>query len=169
MKDLNSYIVLILVWLFSIPGIAQELSVPEGTSQEEYLQQTAQDNWLINEPALLSTTVEANSVFITQTGGNNAIDYAISSSKAEIHLIQTGDLNNIQMQLSGNHITEKISQEGNGNFFYEVSLDTPENTFGLLQKGNYNRFEKYGANSISNNMNLEVTGDSKTIIIRNFP
>ena len=169
MKNQAVSIVFILFGTFYLPCFCQETAAPEGTSEEEFLQQTAQDSWLINRPALLPAGVELKSVFITQIGEDNHVAYDVSSPKAEIHLTQTGDLNNIQMQLSGNHITEEISQEGNGNFFYEVSLDTPENTFGLLQKGNYNHLEKYGANSISNNMNLEVTGDSKTIIIRNFP
>ena len=134
MKNKAVSIVFILFGTFYLPCFCQETAAPEGTSEEEFLQQTAQDSWLIKRSALLPAGVELNSVFITQIGEDNDVVYDVSSPKAEIHLDQIGDLNNMQMQLSGYDITEEISQEGIGNFFYEVSLDTPENTFGLLKK-----------------------------------
>lgn len=114
-------------------------------------------------------TSEGNNVFITQTGMNNNIDTKISSQDAIVELDQSGESNDVQLEIEADMVRGVVVQKGNNNeiFDYVLSSDEPV-FFDFKQEGNNHHIESYGSNSISNGLKVELIGNSKAIIIKNF-
>ena len=62
-----------------------------------------------------------------------------------------------------------IVQHGNNNYLMDnVFSPDSEISLNLMQKGNDLHFERFGSNSIGDNLQFNMTGNFKTLIIRNF-
>lgn len=110
-----------------------------------------------------------NQIFIQQIGENNQIRSHVQSSQAMLRLEQNGMHNYAQLHLKAENIRENISQMGDYNRVFDFAYDgTQEFSLDLKQQGNTNHFERYGSNSIGNNLKFEMNGDSKMIIVRNY-
>lgn len=110
-----------------------------------------------------------NNIFISQAGKNNNIRAEISSHDAIVEIDQSGDENGVQMKIEADIIRGVVTQTGYDNqvFDYVPQSDEPV-VFHYKQRGNFQHIESYGSNSISNRIKVELVGDSKAIIIRNF-
>ena len=106
--------------------------------------------------------VNSNTVldFISKSEENNFSVYY-----SNIYQIGNDNLVNVLMQNSA----ISIQQEGNQNslFFNSGHTNGIYNSLDIYMRGNYNRIEVTGVNSISNGMSIELLGNNKTVIINN--
>ncbi|MDM1522023.1 hypothetical protein HX088_01845 [Empedobacter sp. 225-1] len=106
--------------------------------------------------------VNSNTVldFISKSEENNFSGYY-----SNIYQIGNDNLVNVLMQNSA----ISIQQEGNQNslFFNSGHTNGIYNSLDIYMRGNYNRIEVTGVNSISNGMSIELFGNNKTVIINN--
>lgn len=106
--------------------------------------------------------VNSNTVldFISKSEENNFSGYY-----SNIYQIGNDNLVNVLMQNSA----ISIQQEGNQNslFFNSGHPNGIYNSLDIYMRGNYNRIEVTGVNSISNGMSIELLGNNKTVIINN--
>ncbi|MDT0678123.1 hypothetical protein [Autumnicola musiva] len=110
-----------------------------------------------------------NNIFIEQLGENNFVKSAISSSTGQAKLIQDGMENEIYIDLQAEKVRYNVIQIGNNNYLQDhtyTSYKTAE--FNLYQNGNKNEVLKYGTNSITNQLEFNIKGDSKSLIIRSY-
>ena len=62
-----------------------------------------------------------------------------------------------------------IIQNGDNNNAFDFTVNSNQDvSANLLQQGDKLHFERYGANSISNNLKIIQTGETRSIIVRNF-
>ena len=124
---------------------------------------------LLNKKEFGADTNEANQIFIEQIGANNNIDTYTSSENSDLKLFQYGDSNNISFMMDARNLDGTIIQEGNNNNAFDFTVNANRDvSANLLQQGDNLHFERYGANSISNNLKIIQTGETRSIIIRNF-
>lgn len=109
-----------------------------------------------------------NSVFIQQIGEKNAVNSNINSNTSRIELIQRGTNNSINQNIRAFSVNEEILQEGDNNNVTRY-IDSPNTTinFELIQDGGDN-FEQYGVNSKTEDLKVNQTSSSRTIIVRSF-
>lgn len=121
----------------------------------------------LSDPALPASV--GNNIFITQTGTNNNINANIFSQDGIVELEQAGERNNVQMKIDAAVVQGVVIQNGSDNqiFDYVPSSNQPV-LFYFKKEGNNHHIESYGSNSISNGLKVELEGNSKAIIIRNF-
>jgi hypothetical protein len=110
-----------------------------------------------------------NQIFIEQIGANNKIDAYTSSENSDLELFQYGDSNNISFMMDAKNLDGTIIQNGNDNNAFDFTVNANQDvSANLLQQGDNLHFERYGANSISNNLKIIQTGETRSIIVRNF-
>lgn len=111
----------------------------------------------------------ANQIFIEQIGDRNFINAVHSSEYTDLKLLQFGNENYISFMVDARNLEGSIVQEGDNNNSFDFTLNPSQDiTTNLIQRGNALHFERYGANSIGNGLKFIQTGDTKSIIIRNF-
>ena len=110
-----------------------------------------------------------NQIFIEQIGANNNIDAYTSSENSDLKLLQYGDGNYISFITDAQNLDGTIIQDGNNNKSFDFTVNPDQDvSANLLQQGDNLHFERYGANSISNNLKIIQTGETRSIIVRNF-
>jgi hypothetical protein len=110
-----------------------------------------------------------NQVFVQQIGYGNYINANTSTENSNLSLLQTGNENYISFIVGAVDVEGMIQQEGNYNASFDFTVNSKQNiSANLIQKGDNLHFERYGANSIGNRLKFTQTGDSKSIIVRNF-
>lgn len=116
-----------------------------------------------------NVTPEGNTVLINQIGINNEVILRVTSSQSKVEVFQTGKNNFVDLNYYGTEINSLVMQDGidNSVLDYVFSLNDPVNTF-ITQDGNNLHIEKFGSNSITNGLQINMTGSDKTIIINSF-
>lgn len=110
-----------------------------------------------------------NVVFINQVGANNNAEVQTTSSSGEINILQNGYGNQTFSRISADKIQHTVVQNGDNNLFIHTnpfSLDAHNSQ--IIQNGNNQNLEWYGANSISENMKVSMQGEGQTVIVRSF-
>lgn len=140
-------------------------------SLQGFQSKSSEMNFLANQnyASNKSTSNSSNFVNIKQVGSFNQVRARTSSEISEIDLIQNGDYNHIDLNINAFRINEKIIQNGNLNILTDI------NTFGsnfheaeVIQNGNNQSITRYGSNSISEKMKVNMQGNDKILVIRNF-
>ncbi|WP_055446647.1 hypothetical protein [Lacinutrix mariniflava] len=115
------------------------------------------------------STVQGNSVFITQVGQYNGVAADIESNASEITISQNGKFNNLNLEYNVDKVVANLSQNGNSNIIKDYVIDAnAEVSLDLKQNGNNLKFDKFGTNSITKNIKFTQTESSPSIIIRSF-
>lgn len=110
-----------------------------------------------------------NQIFIQQIGQANTIEANTSSGNKDLKLIQYGNRNYISFQSNAEKLQGAIVQKGDNNTSFDFSMNPGQDiSTDVLQQGNNLHFERYGSNSIGNDLKFIQTGDTKSIIVRNF-
>lgn len=110
-----------------------------------------------------------NEVYIRQAGNNNGMVLKIKASSSDIEIWQKGDDNQAYFDLRADHIQYDLTQLGNGNRYLHFNTTNPELiSVNTLQTGNDLDIIVHGNNSISEKLKVNMKGDSRTLIIRNF-
>lgn len=65
--------------------------------------------------------------------------------------------------------TYNVTQVGNNQQFYYTETSLVPSNLNLNIEGNNNYVEVYGNNSILDRMQIEIKGDNRNVIIRNYP
>lgn len=120
------------------------------------------------EFAILSSEAP-NQVYIQQVGQQNFSDVNVRSEESSLNLSQNGSQNFVNLSVNVHKVYGNVIQSGDNNFYTESTYGPSQQvTLNLEQNGDNLYLERYGANSIGNKLNLKMTGDNKTIIVRNF-
>lgn len=137
--------------------------------KEKFYTAMVSENWE-TEKLARNNFSSTNNLYIEQVGSNNTVHSSISSPDAIVNLGQGGNDNNIDLQLESEIIRYNVEQTGNNNYLrdHTYAPSEPIIKLNLQQNGNENQVLKYGTNSITNNLEFNVIGDSKTLIIRSF-
>ena len=163
------HMLLAITLMFCGSLIAQTFAGDEeqsSTAQEsQYLNNQFNVNTVITTPVNVST----NKVFIRQIGNRNLSDITVSSNNAISSINQVGNNNKSYIDLNTSELATVVLQLGNNNriahqnYFRENSII---NT--IEQQGNNQNLEISGSNSLLENMQIQMRGDSQSIIIRSF-
>ena len=110
-----------------------------------------------------------NSVIAVQVGSNNVGTVYVKSSKSLVNVSQYGNNNVVDLNYDVFQVNSVITQQGTNNSVidYVFSANDAVNTF-ITQNGNNLSVQKYGANSITNGLQINMTGSDKTIIMNSF-
>lgn len=110
-----------------------------------------------------------NEVFINQIGDRNQVYTSVRTQENKSVYIQNGNFNNIYSNVSAKTFASSIVQSGDGHkAFNFVRSPGEEVSLELNQQGSSHHFEQFGSNSIGNKMKFQMSGDSRSLIIRNF-
>ena len=166
---------LLLVFFFGFNSFSQNLTNPEEESfinEKKEFGNFVPTNFPIQnfqKPKTNKEIPKANQIFIEQIGANNNIDTYTSSENSDLKLFQYGDSNNISFIMDAKNLDGTIIQNGNNNNAFDFTVNANQDvSANLLQQGDNLHFERYGANSISNNLKIIQTGETRSIIVRNF-
>ncbi|WP_029035191.1 hypothetical protein [Salinimicrobium terrae] len=144
------------------------MSEPRNVEKENFLLAMVQENFDLGKAALAQPST-GHQVFIEQIGSYNVVEAKVVSEKNNLNINQHGNQNTILMEVMSKSTTGNITQTGHQNYSLDFANDpTQEINLDLTQNGNGHHFERYGSNSIGNNLKFEMTGESQTIIVRNF-
>ena len=114
-------------------------------------------------------TLNENRVFIQQVGEGNNIDATIRSQSSNVSYNQNGDFNYIGIKVNVEDYTSTINQQGNNNNIFDQIYNTnAAASIELNQTGNNLHFERFGSNDIGDNLQFNMMGESRTIVVRNF-
>ncbi|EAS19829.1 hypothetical protein FNJ87_12200 [Nonlabens mediterrranea] len=113
--------------------------------------------------------VNQNSVFIEQVGNSNSAIVSVASDDSQISLYQNGTLNSTTLNHSADRIRQNIVQIGNSNVIYDYStMGAASHNLNIVQNGNYNTSISAGSNAISENMQINQTGNGRSVYVINF-
>ena len=172
---MKSFLYILLIILFSFDGFSQNLPNLEDEdllNEKKEFGDFVPTNFLIQnfqKPKTNKEIPKANQIFIEQIGANNNINTYTSSENSDLKLFQYGDSNNIYFIMDAKNLDGTIIQNGNNNNAFDFTINANRDvSANLLQQGDNLHFERYGANSISNNLKIIQTGETRSIIVRNF-
>ena len=118
---------------------------------------------------IVSSGMARNQVYIQQVGQQNFSDVNISSEESFLNLSQDGSQNFVNLSLNTRRVYGNVIQQGEDNYYRESTFaPNDEVSVNLEQNGNNLHLERYGSNSIGNKLDLKMTGEGKSIIIRNY-
>ena len=113
-----------------------------------------------------------NGIFIRQIGSDNfsrVVTGTSDSGLARVDLLQQGDNNYANIVDSSQEFLKNVVQNGDGNRLYDYSLPSNLSTnFQLIQNGNNLYVEKFGTNSLTEDLKINMTGNARSVIIRSF-
>ncbi len=107
-------------------------------------------------------------VFIEQIGDGNRITAKANTNNISFNFLQKGDDNNIYLNVKAEAVKETVVQNGNRHSFIDFSNSSSIHNLQLIQNGNGQRLMLHGENSISEKMKINMTGESQSLVIRNF-
>lgn len=157
--------------------LAQENSLPLIKENNQLIlnpkQNIAQFNLLDQKEgiftALRPNNQVSNLVYIRQQGNENFGLVVAKSERSDISLVQNGDGNKAALFLKSETIDYKLVQQGNNNRFLHLNNKNSELIeANVMQLGNQLNIIVSGNNGISEKMKINMTGDSRSLIIRNF-
>lgn len=109
-------------------------------------------------------------IFITQIGNKNqiAVDAKIDQQDM-LDITQIGDRNYVIKHKNVDNLQETVKQFGNMNRIFDYSINPLQNSnTEFVQEGNALNIHKYGTNNLSDNLRIYMSGNYRSITIRNF-
>ncbi|UAM99144.1 hypothetical protein K8354_04795 [Polaribacter litorisediminis] len=111
----------------------------------------------------------ANNIFLTQIGNMNEAYTTINSSESTLNILQEGNKNNIDINLKANKISGNILQKGNYNKITDYNYVRSEFIDSKYsQMGNNLTIEKFGSNSLTDAITINLKGNNRTVLIRSY-
>ena len=115
------------------------------------------------------TAAASGSAYIYQIGNGNVGSITANGGNSEVNLMQYGDANRADINVSGKSVAHNTLQKGNGNLFLEygnASQLNLERT--IIQTGDHQNVVIFGSNSLTENLKLSVQGNARSLTIRSF-
>ncbi|MCF8714954.1 hypothetical protein JM658_08955 [Joostella atrarenae] len=157
----------ILLIFFS--GFITSIGLAQEVTKEDYKTIVAANQVQKNNLQASSKTVSESGIYISQIGQANAANVNVVSEDMNYSLYQTGVNNKVNQFKSVDKLTEVVTQTGNNNFLQEVGTNTSNiSEVNTVQQGNNLLVEKYGTNSIGDNMTIKMTGSDRSVIVKNY-
>tara|TARA_R110000787_G_scaffold81036_2_gene175862 strand:+ start:19112 stop:19618 length:507 start_codon:yes stop_codon:yes gene_type:complete len=161
------YILSVLLLIIVNVGLSQSIN-SESNINPNNLDYLFTQNFQITSNKLINV-VNTNNVFINQIGNDNEVVIKTKSLNSDIALNQKGAQNKIYLDIVAENIKETISQTGNDNYVFDYSsIGVDQHSLEVSQYGNNQNLTWYGGNSLSENLKVNMQGESKTVIVRNF-
>jgi len=161
-------LILLLVFICNGQTFAQDENANETNSAlverlgPETLQVTSQTQQ--NLPIIAS-----NAIYIQQIGSGNYATANLQGTNNELKLVQNGNFNSSKIDVTGKTVLHNLVQNGNNNFLMDYGNSSHLNLErNIIQNGNDQGVVIFGSNSLTDNIILNLQGNSKTITIRNF-
>lgn len=154
----------IVFLLISVCAFAQIENIPNADAQE--MQIFMQNPTMQKE---VSAEISSNQVFINQVGQDNRIEARIIAENSDVTYNQTGMNNYVDVNVNLKEYQSVVNQVGDNNQVFDQMWDTDASaSLQLNQQGENLHFERFGSNSIGNNLEFNMTGNTRSIIVRNF-
>ncbi len=173
----RSYIAFIALLCFCIQGMAQNVT-GQVSADDVQVSDLLQSNTALQAQVFGSQSVQQqstsllnNNVFIQQIGDDNVINTRIDTNlnTSSLRLTQAGNSNIIVIDEKAPEVVKNIVQNGDNNKVIDFSLNSLNATsLDLIQNGSNLTFEKFGTNSLTENLKFTMQGTSRTLIIRSF-
>jgi hypothetical protein len=111
---------------------------------------------------------KTSEVIILQIGNFNYVNANLTAKSANLVISQIGNDNNIEIDKQANSINQRIVQEGQNNRIMDYALYSNNDVnMELIQQGDNQSIQSFGVNSISKNMKVTQTGYGASVIILN--
>lgn len=121
------------------------------------------------EPQSRTLTLNSDAAYIYQIGTDNIARVQTQGENNELKLMQRGDANKANINISGKTLVHNTLQNGNGNVFLEYTNAGHLNLERqILQDGSNQNLVIYGSNSLTESIQLNLKGDSQALTIRSF-
>jgi hypothetical protein len=123
----------------------------------------------VNDKSYNTNVESGNILLISQVGLNNEAFVNVNSSQSTVEVSQIGRDNFTDLSYTGNNIQAMVKQNGEKNsvtdyvLFAEEGLNTE-----ITQNGTNLNVIKFGSNSITDGLKINMTGSDKTIILNSF-
>ncbi|WP_156101184.1 hypothetical protein [Salegentibacter sp. Hel_I_6] len=162
---MKTIILNILFLFFSICAFSQIENIPTSSLWE---MEMFSEN-MKRESNSRAASLNENKVFIQQVGEGNNVTANIRSENSNVSYTQEGNFNHIGVDVFVADYQSTINQNGNNNNFFDQMYNSNTGaSMELNQTGDNLHFERFGSNSIGDNLQFNMTGDSRSIIVRNF-
>ncbi|MGB6151420.1 MAG: hypothetical protein WBG48_05460 [Pricia sp.] len=147
---------------------AQEADGVETPSIETILQSNALMLTDLTGPAEPSANA-SGSAYIYQIGNDNIGKIKTYGENNAVELVQNGNANRADINVSANTVVHSTLQNGNGNVFLEYGKASHLNLERtILQNGNHQNLSIFGSNSLTESIQLNMEGDAQALTIRSF-
>lgn len=122
-----------------------------------------QQNTSSNQPT------SSSSVFIDQIGSNNDAEIRVTAQTSFLNILQNGFSNTMLIDATALEITQNIIQNGEDNRFYNFSNNpSAVQSLEVIQNGVNQDITVFGSNSLSEKLKINMQGNDRSIIVRNF-
>lgn len=162
---------LVIFFIFSLGAISQEKIESKTLPTDHTLYDLVLFSESISTSPLKEPTIKSQNddIFIAQVGEGNSSNVNIVSRETSLSLAQFGDENFTSINVNVKDFEGDLLQNGNRNYSATLAHDpNMDLKLGVKQNGNQNHFISHGTNSIGSNLQLNISGDQQTIIVRNF-
>lgn len=110
-----------------------------------------------------------NAVYIQQIGQSNKIISYSQTENGSISVQQDGNNNRAGLFLKAQTIEYNLSQSGDDNKYLHFNISTPDLIkVNAVQQGKNTDIIIHGKNSISEKLKINMKGNDRSLIIRNF-
>ncbi|SKB42318.1 hypothetical protein SAMN05660903_00637 [Salegentibacter salinarum] len=158
--------ILNIIFFFCTLGVFSQIENIPSTSLWEM--QMLSEN-MKPESASAAKSLNENNVFIRQVGEGNNVTANISANNTAVSYTQEGNFNHIGVDVNVEDYQSTINQNGNNNNFFDQMYNSDTGaSMELNQTGDNLHFERFGSNSIGDKLQFNMTGESRSIIVRNF-
>ncbi|WP_224484874.1 hypothetical protein [Robertkochia aurantiaca] len=114
-------------------------------------------------------TISNNNIFIKQIGINNTATVANVSNSSKIEIEQNGNKNEAGLYLQAERIQYRLQQLGDDHKYLHFNNSNPELiNVNAIQNGNGTDIIIHGKNSLSEKLKINMNGNARSLIIRNF-
>lgn len=111
----------------------------------------------------------ANRVYVQQIGDNNIVNSDVHSNYSAVNILQFGNKNNVEMGVKADVINENVMQLGDRHTFIDDNLGGAAlHNANVTQQGLNQTLLISGANSMSENLVVNMRGANQTVLIRNI-
>lgn len=161
MKNYSGWILIIVLFLTHV-SFSQNERVQD--RELRMLQAT-----LESQEISIPQTKASSQIFIRQVGSENNIYTRLNAEKSNAQFLQNGYKNDLFLNIDAKTFQGKVNQVGDFNRISDnVYAPYDKIELNLTQRGDGHEFQRFGSNSIGNKLKFEMTGNSQTIIVRNF-
>lgn len=123
----------------------------------------------VKDESYISNVKSGNALLITQVGINNEAYVNVISSQSDVEVSQFGRDNFTDLSYSGNNIQAKVRQNGENNIVTDYMLFTQDGLkTEITQNGSNLTIFKFGSNSITDGLKINMTGSYKTLVLNSF-
>ncbi len=109
-----------------------------------------------------------NQIEIFQSGSDNNIDINVASESSDIRVLQNGSGNQINLDVTAKRIEARVVQNGEDHLLSSFSEGTEVFQLNTLQQGSNTEIITHGENTISEKIDINLIGNDRSVIIRNF-